>query len=285
MAPVFRAPDLEENDAIYDSGVGDTRGFCEDGAYISRGGATSDGPGADPSSTLEPIEAFTTALKVRFLSQRAQLHAPLSADSLRTSELTQPFRLHFGDIKGYKEWHGTHLKQAPVRAQLKRMDQDTVVRILRLIQKSFLVRQRMIPAILSSWIWSLLSRLDDVGMMNNERVYEVREFGKKALLVQLSFNNAVGAEHLERASRDDDNASPASEQSMDGTASVLQTQAESQSVQSSAIGTASAGDESDTKQNTLATLDMIIVVVGDIFGQRDLLEFRQSWSQATAALD
>jgi hypothetical protein len=31
-------------------------------------------------------------------------------------------------------------------------------------------------------------------------------------------------------------------------------------------------------ENTMATLDMIIVVIGEVFGQRDLLQFREAWT-------
>lgn len=39
-------------------------------------------------------------------------------------------------------------------------------------------------------------------------------------------------------------------------------------------------DPETSKWNTRATVDMIITVAGEIFGQRDLLEFRSIWSEA-----
>jgi hypothetical protein len=38
-------------------------------------------------------------------------------------------------------------------------------------------------------------------------------------------------------------------------------------------------NDSTARWNTKATVDMIITVAGEMYGQRDLLEFRQSWGQ------
>jgi hypothetical protein len=44
----------------------------------------------------------------------------------------------------------------------------------------------------------------------------------------------------------------------------------------------SAAEEINTgpTSNTLATLDMILTIVGQVFGQKDLLQFRQTWEAA-----
>jgi len=35
--------------------------------------------------------------------------------------------------------------------------------------------------------------------------------------------------------------------------------------------------DEEMRRNTRATVDMIITVVGEVYGQRDLLEFREVW--------
>lgn len=40
-----------------------------------------------------------------------------------------------------------------------------------------------------------------------------------------------------------------------------------------------------SRQNTRATIDMILTVAGELYGQRDLLEFREMWEAETEALE
>lgn len=106
--------------------------------------------------------------------------------------------------------------------------------------------------------------------MNNDEVFVLRDLGKRALVIQISFSDAAMAAQLEELARaeagseSDESASPASEEP-----------------QTAASGeTDSAGSPAMPKQdpeNTLATLDMIITIVGEFYGQRDLLDSRRSW--------
>ena len=138
----------------------------------------------------------------------------------------------------------------------------------------FLVRAKDIVTITSSWIWSLLTRLDDVGTMNNDQVAIVREFGKKAVLVQLSLHDPAAAQQLEAIEAGSD-----TEAKNDAKIKVLEKDTAETENNERETNSASKGalEESVARQNTLATLDMIITLVGDSFGQRDLLEFRQPW--------
>jgi hypothetical protein len=90
--------------------------------------------------------------------------------------------------------------------------------------------------------------------------------GKKALFVLLSFRDpeaARGIEQLGEEEEDDDRGSPP--------------------MLDSAVANRDEGSVGPTS-NTLATLDMILTIVGKVFGQKDLLQFRQTW-EATAAAE
>ena len=111
----------------------------------------------------------------------------------------------------------------------------------------------------------------DVGNMSNEQVYPLRELGKRALYLQLSFLKPEVAAQLEAAGQtgfslddDDDEDEDQKELGLD---------------EAGRSSTAKPGSPGHVvRENTLATLDATLVVIGEVFGQRDLLEFRQPWT-------
>jgi hypothetical protein len=282
MAEVFAAPRTYSDDEIYEGGVGDSRGFIDDGAYVAR---VPMGPTIpDSAKTLiDPQEAYTRALKARFLVQRKQLHSRPGAESVAALNRDHPTALSHRDYLAYRNWHRLLYIHAPLPAQLRTMDTESVFRVLQLMQKHFLVREHEIPRNISAWIWSLLARLDDVGTMDNDQVFIVREFGKKAVLVQVSFDNPEGAEELDQPDDTDeevDDEEALADQS-DAGAEAPTTSGNDADMKKKEQREQTGDSDEDShtmRQNTLATLDSIIVIVGEIFGQRDLLEFRNSWS-------
>ena len=282
--PTFHtAPNTYTNEEIYESGIGDSRGYYEDDAYVGRA-STPPIQCSDKQSSVEPQEAYTITLKDRFLKQRHQLRLHPGPEALAALGDKYPISFPANNNKAYAEWHRLLRGTAPQPSQIRALEQDTCSRLLELIQKHFLQREKEIMAYTSAWIWSLFARLDEVGNMNNGQVSLVREFGKKAVLVQLSFSDPVAAEQLERASVSETSISDKS--TVSNTTDIRAEHNQDNIVSRSKDTPASS--ESDSKpvsnkdgparQNTLATLDAVIVLVGDVFGQRDLLEFRQPWS-------
>ena len=110
--------------------------------------------------------------------------------------------------------------------------------------------------------------------MNNDEVFVLRDLGKRALVIQISFNNAAMAAQLEEISRaeaawESDEANTSQHEGQDTEATAAD-----------AAKTDTAGSSVTQKldpENTLATLDMIVTIVGEFFGQRDLLDSRRSW--------
>lgn len=132
------------------------------------------------------------------------------------------------------------------------MDTETVLRLLRMCN-SKLKRRRNIERRLSTWIWSLLARLPDVGTLGGEEVFVVRDLGKRAVWVGLGWQDDAVAKATEAQYEDGE----------EGDVAV---------VASDGVITAD--------ENTLATLCMILTIAGELYGQRDLLEFRQRWDAA-----
>ena len=295
MPTFFKAPKTNADEDIYESGIGDTRGYYEDDAYVAR---PSMGPTLPETAKtiVDPQEAFTIALNDRFLKQRDRLHLSPSPDAISALDDEHPISFPKSSNKAYADWHRILRNTAPQTSQVQSMEQDTVFHLLWFIQKRFLKREKEICAITSAWIWTLLARLNDVGTMDNDQVYAVRNFGKRAILVQLSFENPDAAQQLEHAATDEDDVHVGAEKSTptDESATPLGEDIQASKVEGSPSVAASTSASKDinsdaninaTSANTLATLDAIILLVGEVFGQRDLLEFRRPWNSNTEQND
>jgi hypothetical protein len=174
------------------------------------------------------------------------MHFPPSMSKLAELPDTCPISFPRGNSHASAEWHHLLSTKAPLPAQLRSMDQHTVINLLDLVQKQYLPKNCNLSKVTSAWIWSLLARLDDVGIMTNDDLYPVRELGKRAVFLLLSYTKPELAAGLETLEEQD-------------------------------VPSAEAPSAPPT-ENTLATLDMILVVIGEAFRQKDLLEFRPMWT-------
>jgi hypothetical protein len=260
MPTVLRA--VEESSDDIDYTLGDSRGYYVDDCYIARPVLR---PEAPRKSTISAKEAYTAMLKRRFDAMRARLSDEyLVGDTETRTEDDKPVPQPNAGKKAYAECVEMVQNMPPSLAQLQALDQEDTLSMLELIQKHFFKRGETLRPNASAWIWALLAKLNDVGTMNNDEVFVLRDLGKRALVIQISFNNAAMAAQLEEISR----AEAASESD------------EANTSQHDAAKTDTAGSSVTQKldpENTLATLDMIVTIVGEFFGQRDLLDSRRSW--------
>lgn len=189
------------------------------------------------------------------MDQRKQLHISPSMDALAELPDSCPISFPRGNNKAFAEWYRLLSTKAPLPAQLRSMNQDVIFNLLGVVQKHFLGKNCKLSKITSAWIWSLLARLDDVGTMNNDEVYPLRELGKRVVFLLLSFTSPELAAGLESLEQEAPSTAASAEAEPIPTATVT-----------------------PPTENTLATLDMMLVVVGEAFGQKDLLEFRPKWT-------
>jgi hypothetical protein len=269
MPSVFRT--AESRDEI-DYSVGDSRGYYVEDCYIARPVLR---PEAPKKSKISAKDAYTEVLKRRFSAMRARLRTePPVGETETQPDTRKPVPQPNGGKKAYEECVEMVHNMAPSPAQLQALDQEDTLSMLELIQKHCFKRGETLRPSTSAWIWALLAKLDDVGTMNNDEVFVLRDLGKRALVIQISFNNAAMAAQLEEISRaeaawesDEANTSQHEGQNTEATAA-------------DAAKTDTAGSSVTQKldpENTLATLDMIVTIVGEFFGQRDLLDSRRSW--------
>jgi hypothetical protein len=265
MPTVLRAVEEPSDDIDYT--MGDSRGYYVDDCYIARPVLR---PEAPRKSTISAKEAYTEMLKRRFDAMRARLsdEYPVGETEIRTED-NKPVPQPNAGKKAYAECVEMVQNMSPSLAQLQALDQEDTLSMLELIQKRFFNRGETLSPNASAWIWALLAKLNDVGTMNNDEVFVLRDLGKRALVISISFNNAAMAAQLEEISR----AEAASESD------------EANTSQHDAAKTDTVGSSVTQKldpENTLAALDMIVTIVGEFFGQRDLLDSRRSWDPEEA---
>src|ERR1700761_6370348 len=104
MPDIFTTRKVLSDEEIYESGIGDTRGYVHDGAYIARARLGPSRP-ETAKTTVEPQEAFTAVLKERFLEQRREMHLPPQADAIAALDERHPISFPQGYSKAYTEWH------------------------------------------------------------------------------------------------------------------------------------------------------------------------------------
>ncbi|KAI7169546.1 hypothetical protein D0864_15801, partial [Hortaea werneckii] len=272
LPTILTAPQGTDNAELYERGLGDNRGHLADGTFTAQ---PTIGPSV-PNTTetaIDAQEAYIKLLRQRFLQQREEMHRPPNQGAIASLDDDHPITCPARSPKARAEWARLLTSTSPQTAQVKAMDRDTIYSILSIVQETHLKRSTEIATYTGAWIWALISRLDDVGTMDNDQASSLRELGKKAVLVQLSFRDSDAAQQLEAVGAEEKKAIPNEED--------LKPEDDSEKPGNSSNGSRIVEVEGHpevhvdlSRETTLATLDMIINIVGDVFGQRDLLEFR-----------
>jgi hypothetical protein len=193
--------DQSDNDepidrSIYTNGIGDTRGYYEDGAYVARpedwntGQDLEEGEAADSDDEDDSGAALQSAyhksLLQNYMRLRRTLHSPLPADA--ASRLPSSYSTYAAPL-GPKSstthtWTRQILNNDPHPLQLAQLSKDSVLRILRvLLAGKFLRRGQPLPERTSRWLWALLARLPERGELNHVEIGWVRDLGRRAVLL------------------------------------------------------------------------------------------------------
>jgi hypothetical protein len=209
-APIDDAPATDRT--IYDDGIGDTRGYYEDGAYtaapdsVDAAGPDGDealGQGQDEAAAL--AQAYYTSLTKHFMNLRQRLHQDPPPEVLAAlTKEHSPYVGRFGPAsRTFTTWSVRMRGSDPVPAQVAAMDKDSVFRLLRiLLGGKFLRRGTELRERTSRWLWALLARLPDRGELGYMEVGHVRDLGKRAALLMHSLREmAALREEVEGGSR------------------------------------------------------------------------------------
>lgn len=247
-------------------------------------------------------------------------------------DLPTSFRAY--DSLAEHEWRYTIRETDPLPAQINSMDTATVMRLFPLLAGYLEVSgmsNKNISERLCTWIWALLGRLDDVGLLQTTMVGQLRDLAKTAIWVgclyrqksnkkaqakkeavateeyldqaeskfqedkeTLSAAKARLLEDLQAGTQNDEVADHDDHASYGVIATLHEQLADSKPPNRDATASTShvkhgneAKDSSDESPSaavpdmqTLAILEFIITVVGQYYGQKDLLDSRMVWEEA-----
>jgi hypothetical protein len=130
-----------------------------------------------------PKEIYLDRLILRFKLHRANLRCTPPASAVQALSKDHPTSCE-ATKASYSWWHRLLRATDPLPAQLSAMNQVTVLRLIRLVTKNgFLKRDKVLDQRVSGWVWALLGRVEDVGVMGSEDVGVIRELGKRAVWV------------------------------------------------------------------------------------------------------
>ena len=364
-----RTPPSSNSREIYENGVGDFRGYYEDGAYIASAQSFADSSEIIDEAGVDPQLAYFDSILARYESLKEQLQQTPPSDAVK--KLDQYHPTHVAVLNSYmaKWWIQRMKNSEPLPAQIACMNKKSVLRLLGLVtQASLLKRGSEVGVGTSQWAWALLARLPERGELNSDEIGVIRELGKKAVLVAMGLRNVKSWEEgmkeveedfdagleeeveetVDMANEDEiyldlddevderddledgeqnaavdtiSNEDPILEVNYSPTANsngntAAAENAEKQIEQELAPGDTPIRSENladaqarilsllnekvpehpvnieaevpaakeapktiSPTWNTVATADMIITIAGEIYGQRDLLEFRTVWEE------
>lgn len=261
------------------------RGYYEDGVYVVAPqlgpkipqdyddnqvyAEEGDGEAAPRSQlkSLTAIEAYTDALMLRFRSLRDKIRTLRAQHSSATDSKISGLRVSNLRKLEHKErvkWQAVMREDAPKIPELATTSLAAVLSLVSIIKDQCLLRKKNIGKNMSLWAMVLLASVDD-RTVDSETIYNLRDLAKKAIWLRIDFE-ARFAEVSEAMARD---AGYLSEDDELGETS-------GDAEEDGEILSDLLVDEVVPDETTKATLDMIVTIVGEGFGQRDLLESRSA---------
>lgn len=185
--------------SIYVNGIGDSRGYYQDGAYTALPESANkaryeEGQYEDEEEQDEELaihEAYFEALLNQYLNIRTILNSEPPKDAISRLSSNQPVHASaFGhSTSTVLLWSCLLRTTDPHPLQLALMSKDTVISIIRiLLGGKFLRRGYTLPERTSRWIWALLARLPEKGELNHTEIGWIRDLGRRAVLLGRSLS-------------------------------------------------------------------------------------------------
>lgn len=286
-----------------------TPGFWEDEAYIAPADSGTDHQSSRKEGIYPPAQAsYYNLLHHRFLLLRSTLRCVPPPETIAALDDTHPISLPRHALPARKEWRRLLLTVDPQMAQLACMDLDSVLGVLGIMARlmSETVRGGSAERVrrIGAWAWGLLGKCREVGQLATEEVGAIRELGKRVGTILAKIKEAEGAQDpgededvdlsdletgeggdgLEEESEVQDTTTEEVETVEDESAELeaakarLQAQLDGNLDSELSAGDSGVATVEDVAKQVRIMLDMIITVVGEYFGQRDLLDSREVWA-------
>lgn len=239
------------------------QGYYADGAYT----AVPD-PAIRPNDDEDdedPQEAYYASLCSRFSTLSATLqHAPPPS----IAEPASPFH-----PSSPAQWRRCIFNTQPRMLLLNQLEHADVVAGLAELEILLSAANVQKRKHMGAWAWGLLAQCREVGQMGSEEVGVVRDLGKKARGILRGIMAGI---------EEDDEATAGDRQKDEGDELEPVHSIPTHSSDPLAAARQRLLDSlppSSPDDTTLATLDMIVTIVGEFYRQRDLLDGRILWGE------
>ncbi|KAF2230306.1 hypothetical protein EV356DRAFT_570414 [Viridothelium virens] len=210
------------------------------------------------NASRTPQSVYHEKLLSEFRSQRDHLHQSPPQDLLEAATSSDLLADLVNPETSLSLFKRNLYAKPPSPLQLALMDVETVLEALEIFTSRCVRRSKHIRRPPSAWIWGLLARLAGwMGQLRTEDIGVVRALAKMAK----DWVSVV-------EDRPGDHGKKLEDEVEDGEAKEIEND------DGTSVGDA---EGENLLLNTRVTLDMILTVVGEVFGQRDLLEFREIW--------
>jgi hypothetical protein len=181
-------PCSDDSRAIYETGVGDYRGWYVDGAYCAAPQESSqtwdETADNEDEDGKDPQLAYFDSIISRYEALRAQLQQTPPPEAVARLDKDRPTYLGKLNTEVARLWRWKMRQIDPVPAQIASMSKVTVLKLLGLLTTGTLLKRGAeVQVGVSRWAWALLARLPERGELTSEEIGIVRDLGKKAVLV------------------------------------------------------------------------------------------------------
>jgi hypothetical protein len=224
-------------------------GYWSDGAYMAK---------ANTSTTISATRLLQTQIQyydtllAQFRLLQATLRCTPPLHTVQNLPKSRPISFPSETRKAALQWTEHILESEPTMVQVACMDMDSVWELVKLLN-SMLSKGQAKAHTLGPWIWAALGKCPDLGLMVSDEVSELRSLARTAASI---LDGELGAaEQLED----------------DPDAQALRSEGQGEILMSSK-------EFGGLHNSSAIVLDMVVTVVGEIYGQRDLLEQRMIWT-------
>jgi hypothetical protein len=197
------------------------------------------------------IQYYDTLLaQFRLLQATLRCTPPLHA--VQDLPQTRPISFPSTTRKATQHWTEHVLDSEPTMVQVACMHMDSVWELVKLLN-GILSKGPDKAHKLGPWMWAALGKCPDLGLLVSDEVSELRGLARTAASI---LNGELGAAE-EREDNPDGQVL-----SSEGQDTILTSPKQLDGLQDSSA----------------VVLDMVVTIVGEIYGQRDLLEQRRIWT-------
>ncbi|KIW99712.1 uncharacterized protein Z518_11125 [Rhinocladiella mackenziei CBS 650.93] len=254
-------------------------GYYHDGAYT----AVTRAPPVEAESIPPSQQHYYDSLLAQFKLVQATMRCTPPLRNIQNLQSSQLISFPEGSRKARMQWEAHMLSSDPHPVQIACMDSDTVLELVRFLKRKlhrFLQQRDESGTVrIGAWIWAVLGKCRHPGELSSEEIGELRELAQRAVEIQEGRNeeeDAAGDEDLEFEGLIEEDA--AGRGNAGGSRAVVSPLPESMEAgDTDTQYDQGAKEDLDRARLMRTTLDMIITVVGEIYGQRDLLDLRMKW--------